>query len=115
VITPDIIRSQFVERHADVLAEVLDCFDVRADSRDSVVAANELLRIRCISVVTEISFLCDNAILKQPECSGRPSRQQLDSSRLRCPVARVLDPITPIPEIWLDGSGSSRAIPHPWF
>jgi hypothetical protein len=35
VITPDVVRAQFVERYADVLAEVLDCFQVRAEGRGS--------------------------------------------------------------------------------
>jgi hypothetical protein len=43
VVTAIVIRTQLIERHANVLAEVLDCFQIQVNRGGSVVAADEFL------------------------------------------------------------------------
>ena len=63
---PEVIRAELIERLIDVLLEVLDRLQIRMNRRCSIVAADQFLP-HSLSVVTEISFLCDNAI---PQTTG---------------------------------------------
>jgi hypothetical protein len=63
---PEVIRAELIERFIDVLLEVLDRLQIRMNRRCSIVAADQFLP-HSLSVVTEISFLCDNAI---PQTTG---------------------------------------------
>jgi hypothetical protein len=83
VITPDVVRAQFFERHADALTEVLDCFQIRADRRGSVVTANELLAHSLHECChRDLLSLRQSYLSNNRYRSGRPSRQRLRSSRL---------------------------------